>query len=113
MCNFERIQQLRKEKGITLKYLCEIVGERRAYISDCALKGINPPQGHIEKWASALNTSPAYLMGETDDPEPQAAPRIQMDDTEKEEWSRLWDAATPEARETALRVLRLAEQKGE
>lgn len=109
MFRFDRFQNLCTTKGMKMSALFDRVGKKSDYGSSLKrTKNVNPE--FVAAWAEALGTSVEYLMGETDDPEPQAAPRIQMDDTEKEEWSRLWDAATPEARETALRVLRLADQ---
>ena len=48
--------------------MCNIVGKKNSYIADSQNKGIAIPLDAVETWASALHTTPAYLLGETDDP---------------------------------------------
>lgn len=47
--------------------MCNIVGKKNSYIADSQNKGIAIPLDAVETWASALHTTPAYLLGETDD----------------------------------------------
>ena len=68
MFNFDRLRALAKKQGITITHLCNIVGKKNSYIADSQNKGIAIPLDAVETWASALHTTSAYLMGETDDP---------------------------------------------
>lgn len=67
MFDLDRFKDLCKQQGIKQAALFEMVGRPRTYSSD--LKKVkNVPTEYIETWAAALHTTPAYLMGETDDP---------------------------------------------
>lgn len=67
MFDLDRFKDLCKQQGIKQAALFEMVGRPRTYSSD--LKKVkNVPTEYIETWAAALRTTPAYLMGETDDP---------------------------------------------
>lgn len=67
MFNLDRFKNLCAEKGVKQSALFALVGRPRSYGSD--LKKIrNVPIEYINTWAAALHTTPAYLMGETDDP---------------------------------------------
>lgn len=70
MFDFSRLKDLSKQQGITMTHLCNIVGKKSSYIADSKNKGIVIPKQTVETWAAALHTTPAYLMGETDDPSP-------------------------------------------
>ena len=61
MFNFDRLRALAKKQGITITHLCNIVGKKNSYIADSQNKGIAIPLD------AALHTTPAYLLGETDD----------------------------------------------
>lgn len=60
----ERIYNLRKEKGLTLEELGNLVGVGKSTVRKWE-KGMiaNMKRDKISKLASALNVSPAYLMG--------------------------------------------------
>lgn len=65
----EKIYNLRKEKGLTLEELGNLVGVGKSTVRKWE-KGMiaNMKRDKISKLASALNVSPAYLMGwELDD----------------------------------------------
>lgn len=65
----EKIYNLRKEKGLTLEELGNLVGVGKSTVRKWE-KGMiaNMKRDKISKLASALNVSPAYLMGwEMDD----------------------------------------------
>lgn len=60
----ERIKVLRKEKGISVDKLAELIGKDRATIYRYESKDIeNMPTSVLEPLAKALGTTPAYLMG--------------------------------------------------
>lgn len=70
MFNFDRLRSLAKEQGVTVTHLCNIVGKKNSYIADSKNKGVSIPAATVETWAAALHTTPAYLLGDTDDPAP-------------------------------------------
>lgn len=75
MFNLDRFKALCKERGVTQSALFKMVGRPYNYSSD--LRKIKKvPADYIETWAAALHTTPAYLMGETDDPEIKKAPTL-------------------------------------
>ena len=65
----ERIKQLRKEKGISVDKLAEIIGKDRATIYRYESSDIEKmPTSVLEPLATALGTTPSYLMGWDDTP---------------------------------------------
>lgn len=65
----ERIKILRKEKGISVDKLAEIIGKDRATIYRYESNDIEKmPTGVLEPLATALGTTPAFLMGWDDTP---------------------------------------------
>jgi transcriptional regulator with XRE-family HTH domain len=67
------IQALAKKQGISMKFLCDQLGKRRSFLSEVRLGKDRIHDNEIEVIASILSTTPAYLRGEIDDPEPPAA----------------------------------------
>lgn len=63
---YDRLELLRKEKGISATHLCSQIGKERYYISNCKSKGIAIPDNYLQVWADLLDTTPEYLRGETD-----------------------------------------------
>lgn len=60
----DRIRLLRKEKGISVDKLAELIGKDRATIYRYESKDIeNMPTGVLGPLAKALGTTPQYLMG--------------------------------------------------
>lgn len=76
MFNLARFKKLCKEQGITQTALFARVGRKPQYSSDIA-KGAKVPLEYVDIWAEALHTTPAYLLGETDDPTPAAQKKEQ------------------------------------
>ena len=65
----ERIKELRKEKGISVDKLAEIIGKDRATIYRYESSDIEKmPTSVLEPLATALGTTPAHLMGWDDTP---------------------------------------------
>lgn len=102
----DRIKSLSKEKGIKLSFLCEKLGLRRGYFSDCANGKDRLTDERISVIADALGTTPAYLMGETDQKEKPTGNDADGLTAEMRELLTLFDAASPEIRAAALAVLK-------
>lgn len=65
----DRIKKLRKEKGISVDKLAEIIGKDRATIYRYESNDIEKmPTSVLEPLATALGTTPAHLMGWDDTP---------------------------------------------
>lgn len=110
MFDLDRFKNLCKQQGIKQAALFEMVGRPRTYSSD--LKKVkNVPTEYIETWAAALHTSPAYLMGETDDPsaetkkEPTGLVADGLSDEDRE-LIEAFRAASPEKRQAILALLK-------
>lgn len=109
MFDLDRFKALCKERGMTQSALFKMVGRPYNYSSD--LRKIKKvPADYIEIWAAALHTTPAYLMGETDDPSPETkkepagiADGLTEEDRELIEAFR---AASPEKRQAILALLK-------
>lgn len=69
MMRIDRLLERAKERGVTQAHLSELVGRQRYYIADLARKGTQPSAETVAVWADALSTTPAYLLGKTDEKE--------------------------------------------
>lgn len=69
MFDFERMKARAKQKHVPITELGELIGKNKFYLYDARNKGTNLSRDIIEKIARALDTTPAYLCGETDTPE--------------------------------------------
>ena len=74
----ERIKAMAKQQGITQTFLCKQIGKRATYLNEVKLGKDRIHDNEIEVIASILNTTPAYLRGETDDPAPVRAEPIKI-----------------------------------
>lgn len=71
----ERLREIREKQGITSNELCSLLNVASGTVSRWEAGKREPGIETINALASALNTSVAYLMGETDDPTPPQASR--------------------------------------
>lgn len=71
MFRFDRLAELSKIHKRSASYLCSLIPRANNYINDLKRQQRTPPIAVVETWATALHTTPAYLMGETDDPSPE------------------------------------------
>ena len=70
MFKMDRLLDLMKKNGRSARYMSEQAGMSQGYIKDLKAHSSSPSAHAVEVWASILGTTPAYLMGETDDPSP-------------------------------------------
>jgi len=68
LLNFDKLEHLKKEKGMNNTYLCAQVGKPYYYLKDCKNKNIGIPDVIIQKWADLLDTTVEYLTDQTDNP---------------------------------------------
>lgn len=65
--NYDKLESLAKERGISKTHLCQLVGRERYYLRDCKNRGVEPPEDHIKTWADALGTTADYLTDKSED----------------------------------------------
>jgi repressor LexA len=65
----DRIYGLCVDKGYKKKHLCDLLGVRPSYFTDCRSKNLNIPDDVLKSAARILGTSVEYLTGETNDPD--------------------------------------------
>lgn len=68
MFSFDRLMSLAKAQKRSASYLCSLIPRANNYINDLRRQKREPSADIVAIWAAALHTTPAYLMGETDDP---------------------------------------------
>ena len=66
MLDYERLQKLAKEKGISLSFLSRQLGKSRVYIVNCRDGSADLPAEQVAKISEMLGTTPEYLSGQTD-----------------------------------------------
>lgn len=69
-----RIESLRKQRGISLTHLNNAIGAHRGKITDVRAGKSSFSDAEIILLAKELNTSTDYLLGNTDDPQPAGQP---------------------------------------
>lgn len=81
--DFERLDNLLRETGKKKKHLCGLVGRGEYYIRDAKNKGVDIPADYVSVWADELNTTPEYLMGNTDIKEKPTAEAMSFEDIKR------------------------------
>ena len=71
MVNYNKLQALLKEKGISQSFISEKIGMSRNYIKDCKRLKAEIPEDRMNTIADILGTTIEYLIDETDDPTPK------------------------------------------
>ena len=69
MLQIDRLLERAKARGVSQAHLAELVGRKSYYVRDLVRDGPQPPAETVAVWAEALSTTPAYLLGETDEKE--------------------------------------------
>ncbi len=69
--NISKIKELCKERGISVSFICEKVGQGAYYLNDVKRRGGDIPDDRLSVIAETLGTTPEYLRDETDDPSPK------------------------------------------
>jgi transcriptional regulator with XRE-family HTH domain len=82
--NVDRIKELSKSHGISLKYFCDLFGKTRTYLADVRSGKNKMDESELEQIAEILETTVAYLTDETDDPAPKEKEPVQaLDEVEE------------------------------
>ncbi len=72
MFDYDRFEQLRRSKGITKKFIAQSLGRSATLCQDWKQRKSQPSQAQLRQVADILDTTPAYLMGETEEPSSSA-----------------------------------------
>lgn len=108
MLTGRRIKERRVALGMSADDLAEKLGKNRATIYRYEGDEIeNFPVSIIEPLAEALLTTPAYLMGWTDDPSTATIEPAHEDEPERDEFNRLYDTLTDENRRRILDLMQV------
>jgi len=67
MFNYDRFEGLRRSKGITKKFIAITLDRSPTLCQDWKLKKSQPSAQQLAIVADILGTTPAYLLGESDD----------------------------------------------
>lgn len=110
MLKIERVEQLIISNGLKKGAFCAMLDHSRTWIDDWKRGRSLPDKNTICRIASVLHTTPAYLMGETDDPSPETKkePAGMADGLTEEdrELIEAFRAASPEKRQAILALLK-------
>lgn len=109
MFNYDRFEALRAEKGITKKFIADALGKKDVIFHAWKTNKSRPSAEQLRIVADILDTTPAYLMGETDIKEKAPAQKGEGLTDEQNELVRLFQNADPAYRAAALALLREAE----
>lgn len=105
MCEIGRIEEIAKEKGLSLSFVSTQLGLRRTYLKDVKAGRSSVPADRLAQIADILGTTPEYLRGETDIKEKPLLSEELSD--EEYEMLKLWRAAPSDKRRTlALEILK-------
>ena len=72
MFDYDRFEQLRRSKGITKKFIAQSLGRSATLCQDWKQRKSQPSQAQLQRLAEILDTTPAYLTGETEEPSPSS-----------------------------------------
>ena len=111
----DRIQELAQAQGVSMRYLCELVGKRRrGFFADIRNGKDYIDENELTIIASRLGTTVDYLTGKTDNSGVSIQQRIDAAITAKEadELTAIFERLSDEDRQKALTILRaLADAK--
>ncbi len=68
MFDYDRFEQLRRSKGITKKFIAQSLGRSATLCQDWKQRKSQPSLEQLQRVAAILDTTPAYLMGEAEEP---------------------------------------------
>lgn len=97
----ERLEEIRKDKGLTQKQLGELIGVKKNAISNYERNHQEPPVRRLKEIAKVLDISSDYLIGLTDDEIPAS----------RKYYVPLPRNYSPEFKEEVMRQIDLVEHK--
>lgn len=113
MFQYDRFEALRVSRGITKTFIAQSLGRSATLCQDWKQQKSQPSEAQLREVARILDTTPAYLLGETEDPAPAPAADEEMERLlsslrEREDMRMLFKLAqdaTPEDVRQAVRII--------
>lgn len=103
-----RIRTLAKAQGVSIRYLCELIGKPKGFLIDVERKKNSIDENELTIIAARLETTVDYLTGKTDEPGVSIQQRLDAAITAKEadELTAIFETLSEEDRQKALTILR-------
>lgn len=111
MFDYDRFEQLRRSKGITKKFIAQSLGRSATLCQDWKQHKSQPGPEQLRRVADILGTTPAYLLGETDEVSPETAgtelDRLLTALKEREDMRMLFSLAKDTSPEDVLQAVKI------
>lgn len=109
--DYDRFEQLRRSKGITKKFIAQSLGRSATLCQDWKQHKSQPGPEQLRRVADILGTTPAYLLGETDEVSPETAgtelDRLLTALKEREDMRMLFSLAKDASPEDVLQAVKI------
>lgn len=80
MVNIDKIKSLAKEKGVSITFLCQAIGQGAYYFNDVKRRNGSIPDDRLDKIAEILGTTKEYLTDMSDQKEKPTPKEMDVDD---------------------------------
>ena len=111
MFDYDRFEQLRRSKGITKKFIAQSLGRSATLCQDWKQHKSQPGPEQLRRVADILGTTPAYVLGETDEVSPETAgtelDRLLTALKEREDMRMLFSLAKDASPEDVLQAVKI------
>ena len=79
MLNLDKLKDLSKEKGLSLRFICQKLEVAPSYFNDIKLNRTTATVERIQLIADLLDTTPEYLTDQTDEKTKKGSPNSESD----------------------------------
>ena len=80
MVNIDKIKALAKEKGVSITFLCQAIGQGAYYFNDVKRRNGSIPDDRLAIIADTLNTTVEYLTDQSDQKEKPTSEEMDVDE---------------------------------
>lgn len=77
--NIDKIKDLAKEKGLSITFICQAVGQGPYYLNDVKRRNGSIPEERLKTIADTLGTTVEYLTDQTEQKEKPAETEVDLD----------------------------------